>query len=103
MMISAACFGAKAVFLNVLCEAACSVNTNRFHRCQGVSRAVFIESPTNSPTNRPTRADIAEQRARGRVTFSSLLRYWILIYQLPFTPYFRIKTQCTTSICCLES
>ena len=70
MTISAACFGAKAVFLNILCKAARSVNTNLSHRCQRVSRAVFIESPTN----RPASADIAEWGARGRAISSSLLQ-----------------------------
>lgn len=70
MTISAACFGAKAVFLNILCKAACSVNTNLSHRCQGVSKAVFIESPTNRAAN----TDIAEWGARGRVNSSSLLQ-----------------------------
>lgn len=50
MMISAACFGAKAVFLNTLCEAACSVNTTLSHRRQRVSRAVL---QTASPTSHP--------------------------------------------------
>lgn len=67
MMISAACFGAEAVFLN---KAARSVDTNLSHRCQGVSRAGFIESHTN----RPDHADIAECGARGRVSSSSPLQ-----------------------------
>ena len=59
MTISATCFGAKAVFLNMFCRAPCLVNINFLPRRQVVSRAAFIDSFTNYPSS----TDIAEWRS----------------------------------------